>query len=231
MKELLIVPTYNEYENIKPFIVDAFKYVNTVLIVDDSSPDGTTKIIKELQKEYSNLFLISRKKKLGLGSAYRDGFAWGLKRDFSHFIQMDADFSHQFKDLKKMLNFCQKYEVIIGSRYILGGKTEGWRNSRKQLSKFANIYSKFITKSKVLDMTSGFRVYSKKSLEKIDYSKTTSDGYSFQIEMTVRASRNNLEIKEIPITFSERREGKSKMNYKIVLEALYKVIKFAVIKN
>jgi len=143
---------------------------------------------------------------------------------------MDADFSHRIDDLKNMINFIDDFEVIIGSRYISGGGSMGWSSLRKNLSKFANIYARIITGTKVHDMTSGFRIYSSDALEKIDYSKTTSDGYGFQIEMSARAYNQQLTIKEVPIIFHERREGESKMNYKIILEALFIVFKLRFIR-
>ena len=227
MKKLLIVPTYNERENIKDFLVEANNYCDDILVVDDNSPDTTAFIVSELQKQLPNIHLLSRDNKLGLGSAYRDGFSWGLERSYSTFIQMDADYSHRFEDLEKMFKYISKYEVVIGSRYVEGGNTKGWNYSRKKLSKFANIYSKIFTRSDVNDMTSGFRIYSRNALGQISYNTTLSDGYSFQIEMTVRSEKENLAIKEVPITFFERREGKSKMNKKIVFEAIFKVIKFS----
>ena len=227
MKKLLIIPTYNERENIKNFLIEASNYFDDILVVDDNSPDNTGSIVSKLQNQLPNIHLLSRDKKLGLGSAYREGFSWGLKRSYSTFIQMDADYSHRFEDLANIFKHIDKYEAIIGSRYIEGGNTRGWSYSRKKLSKFANIYAKIFTRSDVNDMTSGFRIYSRNALGKISYNTTLSDGYSFQIEMTVRCERENLAIKEVPITFFERREGKSKMNKKIVFEAIFKVMKFS----
>tara|TARA_A200000113_G_C8846905_1_gene348927 strand:+ start:73 stop:765 length:693 start_codon:yes stop_codon:yes gene_type:complete len=227
MKKLLVVPTYNECENIKDFLVEANNYCDDILVVDDNSPDNTAFIVSELQKQLPNIHLLSRDKKLGLGSAYRDGFRWGLERDYTVFIQMDADFSHRFKDLTNMYKYLNEYELIIGSRYVEGGDTKGWSYLRRKLSKFANFYAKTLIGSEVKDMTSGFRIYSRSGLEDISYNTTLSDGYSFQIEMTSRSEKKNLTIKEVPITFNERREGMSKMDRKIVIEAIFKVIKFS----
>ena len=227
MKKLLIVPTYNECENIKNFLLQAINYTDEILIVDDSSPDNTGLIVLDLQKEFKNIHLLSREKKLGLGSAYRDGFRWGLERDYTTCIQMDADFSHRFEDLVNMYKYVNKYELIIGSRYVKEGETKGWNYFRRKLSKFANTYAKTLIGSEVNDMTSGFRIYSRSALEDISYDTTLSDGYSFQIEMTNRSEIKNLTIKEVPITFNERREGMSKMDRKIVFEAIFKVIKFS----
>jgi dolichol-phosphate mannosyltransferase len=217
---LIIVPTYNEIENISVFINEFVKLDISLLIVDDSSPDGTGTYVKNIMKSIPNIHLIERESKLGLGSAYREGFNWGLINGYSYFIEMDADFSHSFNDLKKLLNYSKNSDVVIGSRYISGGGSTGWDIRRKLLSKTANKISQILLKSSISDMTSGFRCYSKDSLLKIKYSDTNSDGYSFQIEMTLRSIENNLSIKEVPIIFNERRLGNSKMSKSIVFEAL-----------
>ena len=217
---LIIVPTYNEIENISIFINELLKLDISLLIVDDSSPDGTGNYVKKIMKSSPNIHLIERESKLGLGSAYREGFQWGLINGYNYFIEMDADFSHSFNDLKKLLRYSKNSDVVIGSRYISGGGSTGWDIRRKLLSKTANKVSQILLKSSITDMTSGFRCYSKDSLVKINYSDTNSDGYSFQIEMTLRSISNNLTIKEVPIIFNERRLGKSKMSKSIVFEAL-----------
>lgn len=217
---LIIVPTYNEIENISVFINELIKLDISLLIVDDSSPDGTGASVENIMKSTPNVYLIKRKSKLGLGSAYREGFHWGLLNGYNYFIEMDADFSHSFDDLKKLLNCSKNSDVVIGSRYISGGGSTGWDTRRKLLSTTANKISQILLRSSIKDMTSGFRCYSKDSLEKINYSDTNSDGYSFQIEMTLRSIANNLSIKEVPIIFNERRLGKSKMSKSIIFEAL-----------
>jgi len=217
---LIIVPTYNEIENISIFINELLKLDISLLIVDDNSPDGTGTYVKKIMKSAPNIHLIERESKLGLGSAYREGFQWGLSNGYNYFIEMDADFSHSFNDLKKLLRYSKNSDVVIGSRYISGGGSTGWDIRRKLLSKTANKVSQILLKSSITDMTSGFRCYSKDSLVKINYSDTNSDGYSFQIEMTLRSISNNLTIKEVPIIFNERRLGKSKMSKSIVFEAL-----------
>jgi len=224
-KNIVIIPTFNESENITNIINELKIFDLDILIVDDNSPDKTSQIVKKLMIKNKKIKILERPRKLGLGSAYRDGFRYCIENDYENLIQMDADFSHRIEDLKNMLTFINSYEVIIGSRYVDGGGSIGWSRIRKILSKVANIYAKIITKSNIYDMTSGFRIYSKNALEKIEYDKTKSDGYSFQIEMSVRANNQKLKIKEVPIVFNERREGESKMNLKIIIEALFIVFK------
>tara|TARA_A100001015_G_scaffold151676_1_gene168160 strand:- start:449 stop:1168 length:720 start_codon:yes stop_codon:yes gene_type:complete len=222
--KLVVIPTFNEAENIKDLLLEIHKLNVHVLIVDDNSPDNTSGIIKSHEGFNERVYLLSRKKKLGLGSAYREGFAWGIKNNYRYLIEMDADFSHSVSDLEHMINKVQNYDLIIGSRYIPGGKIVGWSKKRYILSYLANKYSKLFTLSPINDMTSGFRIYTTTALNKIKYYETKSNGYSFQIEMTVLSLINKLSILEIPITFSERREGNSKMNKGVVFEAFPKVL-------
>ncbi len=217
---LIIVPTYNEIENISEFINQVTKLDISLLVVDDNSPDGTGTYVENIMKSIPNIFIFKRESKLGLGSAYREGFQWGMSNGFSYFIEMDADFSHSFIDLKKILSYSENSDVVIGSRYVSGGGSTGWDKRRKLLSATANKISQLLLRSSIYDMTSGFRCYSKNSLEKINYSNTKSDGYSFQIEMTLRCIIKDLSIKEVPIIFNERRLGNSKMSKSIVVEAL-----------
>ena len=217
---LVIIPTYNEIDNIPEFVSEISKFNVSVLFVDDNSPDGTGELISKITKSNNQVNLLKRPSKQGLGSAYRDGFCWGLENGYKYFIEMDADFSHSFVDLKKIIEVSSNFDLIIGSRYIEGGGSQGWDFKRKLLSSTANTTSRIFLRSKVKDMTSGFRCYSKKSLNEIKYQETDSDGYSFQIEMTLRCVEKNLSIKEVPIIFNERRVGKSKMSNKIIVEAL-----------
>ena len=220
---VVIIPTYNESTNISTLLdkLSMAYEVFDILIVDDNSPDGTSKIVEEnYVRNLKTIHLIKRDQKLGLGSAYRDGFKWALKKKYQHFVEMDGDFSHTFDDLMHMLTFKDKYDLIIGSRYIEGGKTEGWSKSRKLLSVVANFAAKLLLGIKVNDMTSGFRIYSRDCLEDINYYDTKSNGYAFQIEMTLLACMNKKSIKEVPITFYERDLGESKMSKDIVLEAV-----------
>jgi len=217
---LVIIPTYNEVDNITDFVNEISKFNVSVLFVDDNSPDGTGELINKISESNPQIKLLNRPSKQGLGSAYRDGFGWGIDRGYKFFIEMDADFSHSFDDLKKILLISSDFDLIIGSRYVSGGGSLGWDFKRKLLSSSANSASRIFLRSQVKDMTSGFRCYSKKSLNEIKYQQTQSDGYAFQIEMTLRCVEKKLSIKEIPIIFNERRIGNSKMSKKIIVEAL-----------
>ena len=217
---LVIIPTYNEIDNISNFVSEISKFNVSVLFVDDNSPDGTGELIGKISESNPQIRLLNRPSKQGLGSAYRDGFGWGIDRGYKFFIEMDADFSHSFDDLKKILLISSDFDLIIGSRYVSGGGSLGWDFKRKLLSSSANSASRIFLRSQVKDMTSGFRCYSKKSLNEIKYQQTQSDGYAFQIEMTLRCVEKKLSIKEIPIIFNERRIGNSKMSKKIIVEAL-----------
>ena len=222
---LVIIPTYNEIDNIEEFIFQISKFDVSVLIVDDNSPDGTGKVVEDITKINKKINLMKRNEKLGLGSAYRDGFKWGLDKGYSYLLEMDADFSHRFEDLVKILEASSSADMIIGSRYIEEGGSIGWDTRRKMLSSFANKLSKFLLKTKINDMTSGFRCYSNKALLEISYATTKSDGYAFQVEMSARAVQKQLSIKEVPIIFNERRLGNSKMSKKIVYEAFLYLVK------
>lgn len=216
---LLVVPTYNEAENIKQFIENVIKLELDVLFVDGSSPDNTSIIIQEYQKKNSQIFLINQTSKLGLGEAYREGFQWALEKRYEYMIEMDADFSHRFEDLQKLIHNAKKNTLVIGSRYVDGGSIVGWKKRRKYLSIFANKITKFIKKSNINDLTSGFRIFHKDILENINFLNTYSDGYSFQIEMALLTEKN-YQVIEVPIIFLERSTGKSKMNLNIIIEAI-----------
>ena len=222
---LVIIPTYNEIDNIEEFIIQISNFDVSVLIVDDNSPDGTGKVVDDITKVNNKINLMKRNEKLGLGSAYRDGFKWGLDKGYSYLLEMDADFSHRFEDLVKILEASSSADMIIGSRYIEEGGSIGWDTRRKMLSSFANKLSKFLLKTKINDMTSGFRCYSNKALSEINFATTKSDGYAFQVEMSARAVQKQLSIKEVPIIFNERRLGNSKMSKKIVYEAFLYLVK------
>lgn len=222
---LVIIPTYNEIDNIEEFIIQISNFDVSVLIVDDNSPDGTGKVVDDITKINKKINLMKRNQKLGLGSAYRDGFKWGLDKGYRYLLEMDADFSHRFEDLVKILEASSSADMIIGSRYIEEGGSIGWDIRRKMLSSFANKLSKFLLKTKINDMTSGFRCYSNKALSEINFATTKSDGYAFQVEMSARAVQKQLSIKEVPIIFNERRLGNSKMSKKIVYEAFLYLVK------
>tara|TARA_Y100000816_G_scaffold238407_1_gene184548 strand:- start:2608 stop:3324 length:717 start_codon:yes stop_codon:yes gene_type:complete len=220
---LVITPTFNEIENIDLFIKKILDLHLDILIVDDNSPDGTGKFVNKKKEQFKNLHLLSRESKQGLGSAYRMGFDWAIDKEYEYVIQMDADFSHRIDDLIKLIEFDEDFDILIGSRYVPGGNTTGWSSRRKLLSFLANKLSKFLVGGNINDLTSGFRIYSQESLNAIPYNDITSDGYSFQIEMTSLFINTSLNYIETPITFEERRQGQSKMNFGIILEAALKI--------
>ncbi len=222
---LVVIPTYNEIANIKEFIYQISEIDVSVLIVDDNSPDGTWKTVEDISSNNNQIYLLKRHKKLGLGSAYRDGFRWGISNEYKYLIEMDADFSHKFDDLIKIIEASSDFGLVIGSRYIDEGGSNGWDFKRKILSSIANKLSKFVLKTNINDMTSGFRCYSVNALREIKYDTTKSDGYAFQVEMSVRCEEKGISIKEVPIIFNERRLGKSKMSKKIIFEAFLFLLK------
>lgn len=198
-----------------------------LLIVDDGSPDGTAALVKEQQHQHKDrLFILERVGKLGLGTAYIEGFKWGLKRDYDYFFEMDADFSHNPNDLARLLAACEKEggDMAVGSRYVKGGKLENWPFDRIFLSYGASLYVRLITLMPVKDPTAGFICYSRKVLETINLDKISFVGYAFQIEMKFAAYTLGFKIKEVPITFTDRVEGTSKMSKGIVKEAILGVI-------
>jgi len=225
MKTLIISPTYNERKNIEQ-LVDMVIGENPelhLLIVDDNSPDGTAEKVKKLQTEYKNLYLETRPKKSGLGTAYIFGFKWALEKKYDNIIQMDADLSHNPKDLPRMVDNLQKYDLVIGSRYINGISVVNWPLRRLMLSYGANAYSRVITGMPIMDGTGGFKAWRSSVLSSIDLDSVRSQGYSFQIEMNFRAWVKKFNIKEIPIIFSDRTIGQSKMSKTIVYEAIFMV--------
>ncbi|MDC3404572.1 polyprenol monophosphomannose synthase [Acidimicrobiia bacterium] len=219
-KILVITPTYNEVENIEEFVSLVLKKSVSLLIVDDNSPDGTGKVITELKKQFNNLYSIHRVGRLGLGSAYKEGFQWAINNKFQYVIEMDADFSHRLVDLDELIKNAGESDLILGSRYIPGGGSIGWDRKRKLLSASANLITRLIIGTQTKDITSGFRLYTSSSLNNVDYKSVSSDGYAFQIEMFYLYFIADKKILEIPIQFEERRLGKSKMNNKIIIEAL-----------
>ncbi|MDO8526163.1 MAG: polyprenol monophosphomannose synthase [Deltaproteobacteria bacterium] len=228
LKPLIVLPTYNECENILQMIpaLFALSVPNLcVLVVDDSSPDGTQELIKELQKKYPNLSLLSRPKKEGLGRAYVDGFRRAIEMDADCIIQMDADFSHDPADVPKLLEALETADWVIGSRYIVGGGTKHWPLHRLMLSQCANVYASFVTAIPISDLTGGFKAWKSDCLQKIGFENMETNGYGFQIETNFRAYKMGFKPKEVPILFTERRQGKSKMSQKIVWEALLLVWK------
>ncbi|MGB2225221.1 MAG: polyprenol monophosphomannose synthase [Polaribacter sp.] len=227
---LVIIPTYNEKENIEAIIRAVFKQKKTfhVLIVDDNSPDGTSEIVKSLQTEFpKQLFLEIRKNKSGLGTAYIHGFKWALKNDYGYILEMDADFSHNPKDLVRLYNACAKdgADASIGSRYSEGVNVVNWPMKRVLLSFFASKYVQFITGIPIKDTTAGFVCWTRKVLETIHLDKIKFIGYAFQIEMKFKAWKLGFNIKEVSVIFTDRTQGESKMSGGIVYEALFGVIK------
>ncbi|SIN64938.1 polyprenol monophosphomannose synthase [Chitinophaga niabensis] len=230
MEKLVIIPTYNEKDNIHRIIdaVFALQQDFHVLIVDDGSPDGTGNIVKELQTKYAGqLFLEERSGKLGLGTAYIHGFKWALARNYEYITEMDADFSHNPADLVRLHHACaaEGADVSVGSRYVKGGNTENWPWDRAVLSYGASIYVRLITWIPVKDATAGFVCYKRRVLEKIQLDKIQFVGYAFQIEMKFTAWKLGFKIKEVPITFIDRKEGYSKMSKGIVKEGILGVLK------
>lgn len=226
-KSLVIIPTYNELENLPrliPAVLSQDESIN-ILIVDDGSPDGTGAFIKEQMKKNDRVFLLEREKKMGLGTAYIAGFKYALQNNYDYIFEMDADFSHDPNELKNFLIAIKDNDLVLGSRYINGVRVLNWPMTRLLLSFFASVYTRFITGLPVRDATGGFKCFRRKVLESIDLDKIKSNGYSFQIEMTFKAYAKGFRIKEIPIVFIDRVRGKSKMSKKIVREAVTMVWK------
>lgn len=222
---IILIPTYNERENARVLIPQVFSYCPEVkvIVVDDNSPDGTAEEIKEMSLSFPNLFLMSRNKKDGLGNAYKDAILYCLKNeDFDKLATMDADRSHDPKYLPSLFEKSETCDLVIGSRYVKGGGVENWSISRRLLSRFGNYYARIITGMKIRDCTAGFIVIKKKLLEKINLDGLTASGYSYQIEFKFRClmSGHNVSFCEMPIVFMERRQGKSKMSWNIIAEAI-----------
>jgi len=226
---IVIIPTYNEIENIESIIraVFALQKQFDLLIVDDNSPDHTAQKVIELQKEFPNrLFLENRAKKSGLGTAYVHGFKWALTHAYDYIFEMDADFSHNPKDLEKLYDSCHfgHADVAVGSRYVTGVNVVNWPLSRVLLSYFASVYVRAITGMKIHDATAGFMCYKKEVLQSINLDKIKFIGYAFQIEMKYRAYSKDFAISEVPIIFTDRTKGNSKMSNSIIKEAVFGVI-------
>ncbi|MBL7889024.1 MAG: polyprenol monophosphomannose synthase [Bacteroidia bacterium] len=231
---IVIIPTYNEKENVEKMIRKVFSlpYPFHLLIIDDGSPDGTAAIVKSLMQEFEGrLFIEERKGKLGLGTAYIHGFKWSLARNYEFTFEMDCDFSHNPDDLIRLREACVKGgDVAIGSRYTKGGKIVNWPVGRVLMSYFASIYVRMILWVPFKDTTAGFKCYRKKVLERIDFDSIKFIGYAFQIEMKYIAYRLGFKVVEVPITFTDRTEGVSKMNKGIFKEAILGVLKMRFMK-
>lgn len=229
-KALVVIPTYNEIENIERLLRNVFSLRMDfhILVVDDNSPDGTGEAIESLFSEYpEQLFLLKRKEKAGLGTAYIAGFKWALKRDYEYVFEMDADFSHNPNDLIRLYNACRKNgaDLSIGSRYVQGVNVVNWPMDRVLLSWSASKYVRLVTGMKIYDTTAGFVCYRRRVLEKINLDKIQFVGYAFQIEMKFKAYLAKFKIEEVPVIFTDRTRGESKMDRGIISEAIFGVVK------
>lgn len=231
---IVVIPTYNESQNISRLIPALLELPVNILVVDDASSDGTADIVREFGKSTGRVDLLGRPGKLGLGSAYKDGFALAQSKGYETIIQMDADGSHRVEDLRKMLEYFQSHGdvgLLIGSRWVQGGAVKNWPKYREILSRSANIYSRAMLGLSVKDITAGFRIYQASLLREMKLQEIESEGYAFQIEMTRAAERAGGKIVELPILFVEREFGISKMSNKIIREALIKVTKWGVARK
>ncbi len=227
MKTIVVIPTYNEADNIVP-LIESIKSAlpsTDVLIVDDNSPDGTAELVRKKMKKDDSIHLIVRQNKMGLGTAYCEGFKYALQQGYDYILQMDADFSHNPQELPRMVQEMKNADLVIGSRYISGVNVVNWPLSRLVLSYGANLYTRIITCLPVKDGTGGYKCFNAKYLKYIDIDQIRSNGYGFQIEMNYKMWKLGARIKEIPIIFEDRRSGKSKMNKSIVFEAMWLVWK------
>lgn len=232
MSNLVIIPTYKEKENVEPIIkaISELHVQFDILIIDDNSPDGTASVVKDLKSVYSNLHLLERPGKLGLGTAYIAGFKWALEREYEYIYEMDADFSHDPRDLVRLYKACHDNgaDLAIGSRYISGVNVVNWPLSRVLMSYGASIYVRFITGMKIMDTTAGFKCYRREVLERIQPDHIKSVGYGFQIEMKFTTWKMGFKIVEVPIIFTDRKLGSSKMTGGIFNEALWGVLRMKI---
>ncbi len=228
MKHLVVIPTYNESENIENLInriFELYKDIN-ILVVDDSSPDNTSGIVRNLQQKYANLYLLVQKGKQGLANAYINGFKWGMNNGFDLFTSCDGDFSHNPVYIEQLVKKIEEgYDIASGSRYIKGGGTTEKNFFRNFISIGGNIWADFILRTKMKDILEGYSTYTREALEKIDLDSITAKGYIFQAEMKYKAFIQGLKIVEVPILFETRTTGKSKMDLSIIFEALFSVVK------
>jgi len=227
-KSLIIIPTYNELENIQriiPTLLNLYESNLDILVVDDNSPDGTYNFVEDLSKTNGRVFLIKREKKMGLGTAYVAGFKFALANNYDFIFEMDADFSHDPKEIKNFLKAIKDHDLVLGSRYKTGVRVMNWPIKRLLLSYFANGYSRLITGMPVCDATGGFKCFRREVLKAINLGRISSNGYAFQIEITFKAWKKGFKIIEIPIVFYDREKGTSKMSKKIVREAFFMVWK------
>lgn len=229
---LVIIPTYNEIETLQTTLQNLWDHVSDVdvLVVDDNSPDGTGKLADELSAADPRIHVMHRTGKLGLGTAYLAGFAWGIARGYSHVVEMDADGSHRPEDFTALRNRAVMggFDLVIGSRWVPGGEVENWPKHREVLSRGANLYTRAMLGFKVRDATAGYRIYRSDLLQRLDLEAVSSHGYCFQVDMTWRTLQAGGTVSEVPIIFVERRDGESKMSKNIIFEALINVTKWGI---
>lgn len=226
-QSLIIIPTYNEIDNIENMIRTLFGLYPTIslLIIEDGSPDGTASVVKRLMSEFPALSIIERKGKLGLGTAYITGFKWALEKKYQYIFEMDCDFSHDPKQVADLLSAALDHDLVIGSRYIGGIRIINWPFRRLLLSYMASIYTRAVTGIPVFDTTGGFKCFKRSALLSLNFEQIISNGYSFQLELNYKIWVKGLKIKEVPITFYERRDGQSKMGGGIIVEAVFAVFR------
>ena len=234
-KTLVIIPTYNEIENVALMLEQVLSYPDKfhILIIDDNSPDGTANKVKEFQIDNpERVHLLEREGKLGLGTAYVAGFKWSLSHDYEYTIEMDCDFSHNPDDLTRLVSAAdnEKMDLVIGSRYIKGGNVENWPLGRKLMSYYASVYVRMVLWISIKDTTAGFKCYRNSALAQISYDTNVFKGYAFQIGMKYKMIKKGFKVKEIPITFKDRERGKSKMSSSIFKEAIFGVLKMRTMK-
>jgi glycosyltransferase involved in cell wall biosynthesis len=228
VRALVVIPTYNEIATLERAVLRALAATPglSVLIADDASPDGTGELADRLAAEHDGVFVLHRPGKGGLGPAYRAGFAWGLERDYEAFCEMDADLSHDPADLPRLIAALEGSDLAIGSRYVPGGRVVDWPPHRLALSSGGNRYVRLMTGLPVMDATSGYRAFRREVLEALDLSTVRSDGYAFQLEMVLRTWRAGFRVVEVPIVFTERSEGASKISRSIVAEAIWRTARW-----
>ncbi len=232
MKTLVIIPTYNESENIERLVQEVFVSLprTEILVIDDNSPDGTGRIADGLAVRCPGLHVLHRPGKMGMGNAYNQGFRYAMERGYDVVFEMDADFSHRPSDLPRLLEALKENGLVIGSRYIDGGGTVNWGLARKLISRSGNLYARTVLGMDVKDITAGFRCYSVRALRGVDLDLVKSDGYGFQVEMTYRIKQAGYGIQEVPIIFEDRRAGQSKMSKHIIIEAFIQVLMMRLIR-